>query len=93
MPDDEKIVTLAFPIKGAQGEVVTEVHIRRPQGKDMRALETSEGVGKYALTALMISLLTGLTVDQVDEFDTSDFEAVGEAVADFFDPKGATTET
>ncbi len=83
-----KTVRLSHPII-CDGKSVTEVHVRRPKVKDLRAMERDnsatatqidQGVG-------MAAVLTELPVAVIDEMDAVDFAAVSEVIAGFL-PQG-----
>jgi len=85
-----KPYTLKFPIEH-DGRQIGEVSMRRPKVKDLRAMQAA-GNDEFEQSVLMISLLTGLPAEAIDEIDPDDFTVLAEMVAGFF-PKGPRRET
>lgn len=63
-------------------EVITEVKVREPKAKDLRAAESETGEVGQAIA--LIARLTSLEPFQVDELCVQDFTALGAIVGDFF---------
>jgi len=63
---------------------ITEVTVRRPKVKDLRALDHLD-VNANDLTKgiEMAAILTGLTPETVDELDAADFAAISDVIASF----------
>lgn len=82
-------VTIKF--KGPSGEreeVITEVQLRRPKGKDIRAMDRVEGdIGK---TMALLSRVSDLDPSVLDEMDGADVVELLERVAGFL-PSGQPT--
>jgi hypothetical protein len=82
-------VTIRF--KGPAGEreeTITEVQLRRPKGKDIRAMDRAEGdIGK---TMALLARVSGLEPSVLDEMDGADVVALLELVAGFL-PNGQPT--
>lgn len=76
----ELTVKLTYAIQ-AHGEEVSELTVRRPKVKDLRAMDAVQG--DVAKTAMLIGALCGLTPREVDQIDAMDFATVGQAVTDF----------
>ena len=70
--------TLAKP----QARVITEIAVRPPTIRDLKALEQVRGA--TARIAKMIELLTGLTQREVGDLHADDRRGLGEIAADFF---------
>lgn len=73
-------VRLQYPIQ-AHGEEVTELTVRRPRVKDLRAMDAA--AGDVSKTAVLIGGLCALTPKEVDSLDAEDFAALGQVVAGF----------
>lgn len=83
---NEKTFDLAYPLEIVDGEITRQIEavtLRRPKAKDLRALDGA-GDGKMDQAIVMVSICSGLTVEQVEELDGEDFITLSEAVADFF---------
>lgn len=70
------------------GKSVTEVQVRRPKVKDLRAMERDNiaTVTQIDQGVAMAALLTELPVEIIDEMDAVDFAAVSEVIAGFLPP-------
>ncbi|MBN9023185.1 MAG: phage tail assembly protein [Rhizobiales bacterium] len=82
-----KTVRLSQPI-ASDGKTVTEVQVRRPKVKDLRAMErdTSTLANHIDQGVAMAALLTELPVEVIDEMDAVDFATVSEVIAGFLPP-------
>jgi len=82
-----KTVRLSQPIVW-DGKTVTEVQVRRPKVKDLRAMErdTTNTTSQIDQGVAMAALLTELPVEIIDEMDAVDFAAVSEVIAGFLPP-------
>jgi uncharacterized protein (DUF934 family) len=80
-----KTVTLQFPIT-VDGREVSEVTITRPKVKYLKAMDAAlDGItDKLDQGIIMVSVLTGLSHDAVEELDADDFTELSEVVAGFF---------
>jgi len=67
----------------ADGKTLTEVSIRRPKVKDIRAIDKVKEEGDLQQGLVMTSLLTGLNAELLDEMDAGDFARVSEVVGSF----------
>ncbi len=78
-------VPLSHPLKVGE-TTVTEVTLRRPKVRDLRALERlrAPGTGEIDQGVAMAAMLCDLPLEAVDEMDASDFAAISEAIAGFF---------
>lgn len=85
-----KTIPLAWPVDlGA--EVISEITLRRPKIRQLRALEqAAREAGQLDEAVLMLIHLGGLREALVDEMDPEDFARVSEAMRDFF-PAGQDT--
>jgi hypothetical protein len=88
-----KIVRLTQPIV-LDGKTITEVQVRRPKVKDLRAMERENNGTATQIDqgVAMAALLTELPVEIVDEMDAVDFAAVSEVIAGFL-PQGPAPAT
>jgi hypothetical protein len=67
----------------ADGKMLTEVAIRRPKVKDIRSIDIVKDQGDLQQGLTMASLLTGISIDALDEMDAADFARVSEIVMSF----------
>ena len=76
-------VKLGVPITLGD-QKLTEVTVRRPKVKDLRALDHLD-VNANDLTKgiEMAAILTGLTPETIDELDAADFAAISDVIAGF----------
>jgi hypothetical protein len=65
-----------------QGREITQIVVRPPTMRDLKALEQTQGLAARA--GKMIELLTGLTTREVDDLQVEDVKGLGEVAADFF---------
>ena len=88
-----KTVRLSQPI-ASDGKTVTEVQVRRPKVKDLRAMErdNTNPASQIDQGVAMAALLTELPVEIIDEMDAVDFAAVSEVIAGFL-PQGPAPAT
>lgn len=77
-------IKLEYPVDLDGGATLSEITIRRPKAGDMAAIEAAGDDGKMAQGMAMLSVLTGLTVEVLNELDLDDFTAASEKIADFF---------
>ena len=79
-------VVLGVPVT-VGGETITELSIRRPKVRDLRALEEATQVKPSQLDqgAALLSLLAGLPEAAVEEMDATDFARASEVIAGFFE--------
>lgn len=82
-------VKLRQPIN-VGGDQVSEVTIRRPKVKDLRALDLARAPGASEMdqAIAMAATLGDLPLEAMDEMDAGDFAAISEIVAGFF-PKAS----
>jgi len=88
-----KAIRLSHPIAW-DGRTLTEVQVRRPKVKDLRAMErdTPNPANQIDQGVAMAALLTELPVEVIDEMDAVDFAAVSEVIAGFL-PQGPAPAT
>jgi hypothetical protein len=77
-------VKLACPLKIGD-KIVTEVTIRRPKVRDLRAMEKAREPGSTELdqSIAMTAALCDLPVDAMDEMDAADFASISEVLSGF----------
>ena len=82
-----KSVRLSQPIAW-DGKTVTDVQVRRPKVKDLRAMErdNKDAASQIDQGVAMAALLTELPIEVIDEMDAVDFAAVSEVIAGFLPP-------
>ena len=80
-----KTLQLLFPITIVDREV-SEVTITRPKVRDLKAMDAAlVGItDKLDQGIVMVSVLTGLPPEAVEELDAEDFTKLSEEVAGFF---------
>jgi hypothetical protein len=80
-----KTLRLQFPITVEDREV-SEVTITRPKVKDLKVMDAAlDGINdKLDQGVIMVSVLTGLSHDAVEDLDAEDFTKLSEEVAGFF---------
>lgn len=75
-------LTLEYPLDG-----LAEITIRRPNVRDVREMErlakAAEG-DQMGEAIAVLSLLTGIAPDVIEDMDAADFTAASEAIAGFF---------
>jgi hypothetical protein len=81
---DTARVKLVRPFR-VEERMITEVAIRRPKVRDLRALEKAREPGSTELdqSIAMTATLCDLPVDAMDEMDAADFAAVSEVLGSF----------
>lgn len=75
---------LRQPIKCKDGTEITELHLRRPTGGEMRNIEVT-GRKPYDLTLQIIEATCSLTRAEADTIDGGDVTAMMEIVLPFLD--------
>ena len=81
---DTARVKLVRPFK-VEERMITEVNIRRPKVRDLRALERIREPGSTELDQgiAMAAALCDLPMDAMDEMDATDFAAISEVLGGF----------
>ena len=81
---DTARVKLARPIR-AEERMITEVAIRRPRVRDLRAMEKMRQPGGTELDQgiAMAAALCDLPLEAMDEMDAADFAAISEVLGGF----------
>ena len=79
-------VVLGVPVS-IDGSTITEISIRRPKVRDLRALEevTLGKPSQLDQGAALLSLLAGIPEAAVEEMDATDFARASEVIAGFFE--------
>ena len=79
-------IELAVPVS-VDGNVITELSLRRPKVRDLRALEeaTQGKPSQLDQGAALLSLLAGIPEAAVEEMDATDFARASEVIAGFFE--------
>ncbi len=77
-------VTLVRPISVEEG-MITEVSVRRPRVRDLRAMEKLREPGTTDLDQgiVMAATLCDLPLDAMDDMDAADFAAISEVLGGF----------
>ena len=77
-------VKLTRPLKIGE-KIVTEVNIRRPKVRDLRAMEKMRQPGGTELDQgiAMAAALCDLPLEAMDEMDAADFAAISEVLGGF----------
>lgn len=79
-------ITLKFPFDFG-GVTVTELSLRRPKVRDIRAMEKGKGSDSDRSITMMANLAE-VDPDLFDELDPVDFAAVNDWLEPILDPKG-----
>ena len=69
-----------------EGAVITELQVRRPKGRDMRFLPSSENAGVEDMYPFL-ALLAGIDERILDEMDAVDITALSDLVTGFLSSK------
>lgn len=76
-------IKLQYPVTDADGEVYSELELKRPTVKDLKALDDAKGdIGKMAV---LVERLAGVTPHVVNNIDAEDFTEIGEVLGSFFE--------
>jgi len=77
-------VGLTSPLKIGE-KIVTEVTIRRPKVRDLRAMEKARGPGSTEMDQgiAMAAALCDIPLDAMDEMDAVDFASISEVLSGF----------
>jgi len=73
----ETILALDFPIQDGQGNTITELKIRRPKVRDIRKM-TGKTDAEQSIS--LLSIVTGLVPEDLEELDIADFKRAAEVV-------------
>lgn len=78
-------IELAIPVT-VDGNVITELSLRRPKVRDLRSLEeATEGKSSQLdQGAALVALLSGLPEEAVEDMDAADFARASEVIGGFF---------
>ncbi|MCI0668391.1 MAG: phage tail assembly protein [Methylococcaceae bacterium] len=74
------VITLKTPVQ-AFGEEITELKLRRPKGKDFRAITSTTPMG---MTLDLAGALADVPPSTIDQLDGEDVMKLAQAVAPFF---------
>ncbi|WP_027710196.1 phage tail assembly protein [Zooshikella ganghwensis] len=77
-----ELITLDYPIN-VNGEVITEIKLRRPTVKDMKNIDKQGGTELEQAIAMMANL-SGLSQQAIEHIDGADFTKISEVIADKF---------
>ena len=79
-------VMLGVPV-AIEGEMITELSIRRPKVRDLRVLEevTQGKPSQLDQGAALLSLLAGIPEAAVEDMDATDFARASEVISGFFE--------
>ena len=79
-------VMLGVPV-AIEGEMITELSIRRPKVRDLRVLEEVTQGKPLQLDrgAALLSLLAGIPEAAVEDMDATDFARASEVISGFFE--------
>ena len=78
-------IELAVPVS-VDGNVITELSLRRPKVRDLRTLEeaTQDRSSQLDQGAVLVALLSGIPEDVVEDMDPADFARASEVIGGFF---------
>ena len=85
--DGSLVVTLLYPLKSGS-EIITELVLRRPKFKHLRAMDSTEG--DIAKAQALLAAVSGRAPKELDEMDQDDM-GVCSAVLAFFSKKRPPT--
>ncbi|CDF98062.1 phage tail assembly protein [Avibacterium paragallinarum] len=71
------IVALDFPIQNGEGNLITELKIRRLKAKDLRKMRGSTDIEQ---SISLLSIVTGLVPEDLEELDIADFKRAAEVI-------------
>lgn len=79
-------VVLSVPVT-VDGNSITEIAIKRPKVRDLRALEeaTQGRSSQLDQGVALLSLLAGIPESAIEEMDATDFARASEVIAGFFE--------
>lgn len=76
-------IRLSEPLQ-IDGRAVTELRVRRPKVRDLKALEThKDGASDMDQGIAMVALLTDLPAAAIEDMDAGDFATLSEVIAGF----------
>lgn len=64
-------IKLDYPIQDGHGKTITELKVRRAKARDFRKVGETENDLEREMR--LLSLLTGLVLEDIDELDISDY--------------------
>lgn len=78
-------VKLSQPFKVGE-KTITELIVRRPKVKDLRALDAARAPGSSEMDQgiAMAATLCDLPIEAMDEMDAGDFASISEVISRFF---------
>lgn len=79
-------LTLQYPIKDGNGNEITELNIRRAKARDVRKMK---GENDLEQSINLLSTLTGLVPEDIDELDIADLQAAAKIVEGMIKGKSA----
>lgn len=65
-------LTLKHPFTTASGKVISELTLRRPKVRDLKAAQ-NYGASEAAQEIGLLAIVTGLTAEDVEEMDLADY--------------------
>lgn len=71
-------ISLDFPFKDGQGNEITELKLRRAKAKDLRKMAQQKNEADQEF--FLISVLTGLVIEDVDSIDITDYLKIQNAL-------------
>lgn len=74
---------LVYPITLPDGQVITEIDVRRPKGKDFRLFEDkgfNPETDAIKISRFYIQQLTTLVPEDIDELDATDINALNDII-------------
>ncbi|QPC44527.1 phage tail assembly protein [Kaustia mangrovi] len=85
--------TLLHPKEVSRGRTISTVTLRRPTGKDIRAIGNVRRLEDTDFLVKLVADMSGLELAVIDELDGEDVLALVERVSGFFDSAPARTST
>lgn len=77
---NEVTYKLAYPVTAPDGELITELKLRRLKAREMKTVDPQPSDGKFGAALLFVALMNNLPNSVMDELDAADvLELIGEA--------------
>lgn len=83
-----RTIKLDYPIKDGEGKEIAELHVRRAKAKDVR--QVAKRGDEIEQTFHLMSILTGLVPEDIEELDIADFKKVQSAIEEMQKGKSAS---
>lgn len=74
------VIKLDYPIQDGNGNTITELKVRRAKARDFRKVGDTENDLEREMR--LLSLLTGLVLEDIDELDVADYRKAQKVLVD-----------